>query len=38
MAEKYLKFEGGKILETEKLIENFARVTYTPEEFESHSN
>jgi vancomycin resistance protein VanW len=36
--EKYLKFEGGKILETEKLIENFARVTYTPEEFESHSN
>jgi len=35
--EKYLKFEGGKILETEKLIENFARVTYTPEEFENHS-
>ncbi|WP_343318746.1 VanW family protein [Sphingobacterium multivorum] len=28
--EKFLKFQGGKILETELLTKNFARVTYVP--------
>ena len=27
---KYLKFEGGKVLETELLSKNFARVSYVP--------
>lgn len=31
--EKFLKFQGGKILETELLTKNFARVTYTPVEY-----
>ncbi|WP_293886206.1 MULTISPECIES: VanW family protein [unclassified Sphingobacterium] len=31
--EKFLKFQGGKILETELLTKNFARVTYTPDEY-----
>jgi vancomycin resistance protein VanW len=30
---KILKFEGGKIIETELLTKNFARVTYTPENY-----
>ncbi|MNK17597.1 Vancomycin B-type resistance protein VanW [compost metagenome] len=29
--EKYLKFEGGKVVEAELLTKNFARVTYQPE-------
>lgn len=28
--EKFLKFQGGKVLETELLTKNFARVTYVP--------
>ncbi|APU99877.1 vancomycin resistance protein [Sphingobacterium sp. B29] len=31
--EKFLKFQGVKILETELLTKNFARVTYTPVEY-----
>lgn len=31
--EKFLKFQGGKTLETELLTKNFARVTYTPVEY-----
>ncbi len=27
---KYLKNQGGKVIETEKMIENYARVAYTP--------
>lgn len=27
---KYLKNEGGKVIDTEKMIENYARVAYTP--------
>ena len=30
---KVLKFESGKIIETELLTKNFARVTYTPENY-----
>jgi vancomycin resistance protein VanW len=30
---KILKFQSGKILETEKMIENFAEVKYIPEVF-----
>ncbi|WP_240775037.1 VanW family protein [Pedobacter xixiisoli] len=29
--EKFLKFEGGKVVETELLTKNFARVTYQPD-------
>ncbi|PUV26078.1 VanW family protein [Sphingobacterium athyrii] len=28
--EKFLKFQGGKVVDTELLTKNFARVTYTP--------
>ena len=28
--EKFLKFEGGKVIDTELLTRNFARVAYTP--------
>lgn len=28
--EKYLKFEGGKTIDTELVVKNFARVAYTP--------
>ncbi|MFN0254083.1 VanW family protein [Pedobacter ureilyticus] len=31
--EKFLKFEGGKIVATELLTKNFARVTYQPESY-----
>lgn len=31
--DKILKFEGGKIVETELITKNFARVTYTPENY-----
>ncbi len=31
--EKYLKFQGGKIIEEEMVTKNFARVTYTPADF-----
>lgn len=31
--EKLLKFQGGKIVETELITKNFARVTYTPENY-----
>jgi len=30
---KILKFEGGKVVDTELLTKNFALVTYTPEEY-----
>ena len=30
---KILKFEGGKIVETELIMKNFARVTYEPENY-----
>jgi len=30
---KILKFKSGQIVETELITKNFARVTYTPEEF-----
>lgn len=32
--EKILKFEGGKVVDTELITKNFARVTYTPEEYD----
>lgn len=32
---KYLKFKGGEIIDTEIITKNFARVTYTPENYES---
>ncbi len=31
--EKYMKFEGGKVVETELITKNFARVTYEPENY-----
>lgn len=31
--DKILKFKGGEVIETELITKNFARVTYTPEEF-----
>lgn len=31
--EKFLKYKGGQIIETSLLTKNFARVTYTPENF-----
>lgn len=31
--DKILKYQGGKIIETELLTKNFARVTYTPENY-----
>jgi len=31
--DKILKFEGGKVVATELIMKNFARVTYTPAEF-----
>ena len=31
--EKLLKFEGGRIVETELITKNFARVTYEPENY-----
>ncbi|WP_315823619.1 VanW family protein [Paraflavitalea speifideaquila] len=31
--EKILKFESGKVVDTELLTKNFARVTYTPEQY-----
>lgn len=31
--EKMLKYQGGKIVETELITKNFARVTYTPENY-----
>ncbi|TDG35617.1 vancomycin resistance protein [Pedobacter changchengzhani] len=31
--EKILKFEGGKVVETELLTKNFARVTYQPKSY-----
>lgn len=30
---KYLKFKGGEVIDTEILTKNFARVTYTPENY-----
>ena len=30
---KILKFEGGKVVATEMIMKNFARVTYTPENY-----
>ncbi|NDW19236.1 vancomycin resistance protein [Dysgonomonas sp. 216] len=30
---KILKFKGGEVLEDEQLIKNFARVTYTPDNY-----
>jgi vancomycin resistance protein VanW len=30
---KILKFESGKIIETELLMKNFAKVVYEPEEY-----
>ncbi|WP_185155716.1 VanW family protein [Dysgonomonas sp. 521] len=30
---KILKFEGGKVIDTELITKNFARVTYTPESY-----
>jgi vancomycin resistance protein VanW len=30
---KILKFEGGKVIDTELITKNFARVTYTPENY-----
>lgn len=32
--DKILKFEGGKIVETELITKNFARVTYIPDSYE----
>jgi vancomycin resistance protein VanW len=31
--QKLLKFKGGEVIETELLTKNFARVTYTPEQY-----
>ena len=31
--EKLLKFEGGRVVDTELITKNFARVTYTPENY-----
>lgn len=31
--EKILKYQGGKVVDTELVTKNFARVTYTPEEY-----
>ena len=31
--EKFLKFQGGKVLDTELLTKNFARVTYIPSDY-----
>lgn len=31
--EKMLKYHGGKVVETELITKNFARVTYTPESY-----
>ena len=36
--EKILKFEGGKVVETELLTKNFARVTYTPETYSENKS
>ncbi|WP_235527348.1 VanW family protein [Pedobacter sp. Leaf41] len=36
--DKLMKFEGGKIVETELIMKNFARVTYEPESYEEHEN
>jgi vancomycin resistance protein VanW len=37
--EKILKFESGKVVETELLTKNFARVTYEPESYiEEHAS
>ncbi|MBK9459382.1 MAG: VanW family protein [Sphingobacteriales bacterium] len=36
--EKILKFESGKIIETELLTKNFARVTYEPENYIEQKN
>jgi vancomycin resistance protein VanW len=30
---KILKFEGGRVIDTELITKNFARVTYTPEDY-----
>jgi vancomycin resistance protein VanW len=30
---KILKFQSGKIIDTELVTKNFARVTYTPDSF-----
>lgn len=32
--EKILKFQGGKVIDEELITKNFARVTYTPENYE----
>ena len=32
--EKILKFQGGKVIDEELITKNFARVTYTPDNFE----
>lgn len=36
--EKILKFEGGKVIGTELVTKNFARVTYTPEMYSDGYN
>lgn len=35
--EKKLKFEGGKVVDRELLTKNFARVTYTPAQYEERN-
>ena len=35
--DKILKFESGKIIETELITKNFARVTYEPENYEERT-
>lgn len=36
--DKILKFKSGQIVETELITKNFARVTYTPEDFTEESD
>jgi vancomycin resistance protein VanW len=36
--DKILKYQGGKIIETELITKNFARVTYTPENYLERDN
>lgn len=36
--EKILKFESGRVIDTELVTKNFARVTYTPDEYQTVSS
>ena len=36
--EKILKFESGRVIDTELVTKNFARVTYTPDEYNTTSS